>query len=84
VWRFASPANLAAFEANPTAYAPQFGGYCALGVSEGVAVGGDPHNFAILDGRLYLASTPEGLARLVSEAARRVELARRHWPAIRR
>ena len=28
-WRFASKDDLDVFKANPTAYAPQFGGYCA-------------------------------------------------------
>lgn len=28
-WRFSSAENAALFEANPEAYAPQYGGYCA-------------------------------------------------------
>lgn len=28
-WRFADPANAETFAADPTAHAPQFGGYCA-------------------------------------------------------
>ncbi len=31
-WRFASAENLAAFKADPEAFAPQFGGYCAWAV----------------------------------------------------
>src|ERR1700752_5341698 len=34
-WRFASAESKARFQANPTAYAPQFGGYCAWAVSQG-------------------------------------------------
>lgn len=84
VWRFASAANLSAFEGNPTAYAPQFGGYCAWGMSEGLALPGDPAAFAVVDGRLYLAHDAEMLGRLLAEPARRIEAARRHWPELRR
>jgi YHS domain-containing protein len=34
-FHFASAANLAKFKANPAAYAPQYGGYCAWAVSQG-------------------------------------------------
>ena len=33
-WRFASKENLDAFRANPAAYAPQYGGYCAWAVAK--------------------------------------------------
>ncbi len=84
VWRFASPANLAAFESNPTAYAPQFGGYCAYAMSQGMALSGDPTAFAVLDGRLYLAHNPEILRQLASDPARVIDMARRFWPELRR
>ena len=53
-WRFSSAENLAAFEADPTAYAPQYGGYCAFGTSQGHLVPGDPAAWKIVDRRLYL------------------------------
>src|SRR5687767_13781579 len=34
-WRFASEESKARFQADPTAYAPEFGGYCAWAVSQG-------------------------------------------------
>ena len=34
-WQFSSEDNKAAFVADPTAYAPQYGGYCAFAVSKG-------------------------------------------------
>ncbi|MDA0963375.1 MAG: YHS domain-containing (seleno)protein, partial [Proteobacteria bacterium] len=40
VWRFASEDHRAAFEMNPKAYAPQYGGYCALSVSRGEIASG--------------------------------------------
>jgi YHS domain-containing protein len=35
IYRFATAENKAAFEADPAAYEPAFGGYCAYGVSVG-------------------------------------------------
>ena len=34
-WRFADQASTDAFAVNPTAYEPQFGGYCACAASQG-------------------------------------------------
>ncbi|MFD1341963.1 YHS domain-containing (seleno)protein [Litorisediminicola beolgyonensis] len=53
-WRFASEANRDAFIANPTAYAPQFGGYCAWAVAEGYTASTVPDAWRIVDGKLYL------------------------------
>jgi len=53
-YRFASQANLDAFNANPAKYAPVYGGYCAYGVSVGAKFDGDPRYWKIVGGRLYL------------------------------
>jgi YHS domain-containing protein len=53
-WRFASRENLEAFRADPEAYAPQFGGYCAYGVARGYIVKGEPEVWKVVDGKLYL------------------------------
>jgi YHS domain-containing protein len=53
-WRFASPAHLDQFKADPTRYAPQFGGYCAWAVSQGYTASTDPQAWKIVDGKLYL------------------------------
>src|SRR5215217_2067805 len=34
-WYFSSKENLVLFKTNPEQYAPQYGGYCAYGLSEG-------------------------------------------------
>lgn len=53
-WKFANQANLDAFKANPTKYAPQYGGYCAYGVANDNLVSIEPDKFTIIDGKLYL------------------------------
>src|SRR5258705_3860106 len=41
-WRFSSAKNRDAFKAEPEKYAPQYGGYCAFGTSQGHLGPGDP------------------------------------------
>ena len=53
-WKFASQAHLDTFKATPEKYAPQYGGYCAYGVSQDNLVSIEPDKFKVLDGKLYL------------------------------
>ncbi len=53
-WRFATAQNRAAFEADPTAYAPQYGGYCAYAVARNYTAKTEPDAWHIEDGKLYL------------------------------
>lgn len=52
-YRFVSQANKEKFEKNPERYVPQYGGYCAFGVSVGAKFDGDPRLFKVVDGKLY-------------------------------
>jgi len=54
VWRFASAAHKALFEADPERYLPAYGGFCAYGTSRGYLVKIEPEAWSIVDGRLYL------------------------------
>ena len=53
-WKFSSQANLDLFKSNPEKYAPQYGGYCAYGVTQGSLVKVEPEQFTLRDGKLYL------------------------------
>lgn len=53
-WNFSSQKNLDAFKLSPEKYAPQFGGYCAYGVSDNHKSPTDPDAWTIVDGKLYL------------------------------
>jgi hypothetical protein len=68
-WRFASEANRAAFEANPPAFAPRFGGYDAEAVSRGRIVDTDPALFVVRDDRLYLFRSDANRARFLADPA---------------
>ncbi len=59
-WYFASAEHRDLFVANPIKYAPQYGGYCAMAMSDG-EVGADVQpetGWRILDGKLYLFAPP--------------------------
>lgn len=54
-WRFITVRNRDDFAANPEAFAPQYGGFCAWAVAaKGELFSTDPENWAIVDGRLFL------------------------------
>lgn len=53
-WRFVSAENRDLFEADPDAYAPQYGGHCAYAASRGYFADADPVAWRIHNGKLYL------------------------------
>ncbi|MCK9193064.1 MAG: YHS domain-containing protein [Nevskia sp.] len=53
-WKFASQEHLDKFKAEPEKYAPQYGGYCAFGTSQGHLAPTSPAAWTISDGKLYL------------------------------
>jgi YHS domain-containing protein len=53
-WHFTSTEHRDDFVANPKKYAPQYGGYCALGMAHGGGVPTNPEAWTIYDGKLYL------------------------------
>ena len=54
-WLFATHADRALFIAHPEQYAPQWGGYCAVGISDGhVSKHVVKGSFDVQDGKLYL------------------------------
>lgn len=53
-YRFASEEHKATFDADPEAYLPQYGGYCAFGAAMGFKFDGDPNYWRIVDGELFL------------------------------
>jgi len=53
-WRFSSQENKELFVADPAAYAPQYGGYCAFAMANDNIAPIDPEAFTIVDGKLYL------------------------------
>jgi YHS domain-containing protein len=54
-YHFSSVENKEAFKKNPSAYEPQYGGWCAYAMGKnGEKVSVDPETFKIINGKLYL------------------------------
>ena len=54
IYQFSSAKNRDLFRSAPERYAPQFGGYCAMGVALEKKLDTDPLAYKIVDGKLYL------------------------------
>ena len=81
-FRFANQENLERFSADPEAYVPQYGGYCAWAVAQGSLSKGDPRYWAIVGGKLYL-NYDEGVQALWDrDRAGLIETADANWPEI--
>jgi YHS domain-containing protein len=53
IWYFSSPQNADSFKLNPEKYAPQYGGYCAYGCSNGYKAPTQANTWTILNNKLY-------------------------------
>ena len=81
-YRFSSAENRDLFSANPDAYAPQYGGYCAFGTAMGRKFDGDPHAWHIADNKLYLNLNKKIQARWKKDVPGFVKGADNNWPII--
>jgi YHS domain-containing protein len=80
---FTSAANKADFDKDPAKYVPQYGGFCAYGVVNGVLfeiVG--PDAFVVYKGKLYLGGTQEALRSFKNEIDSNIEKADSNWRRI--
>lgn len=81
-WYFSSDDNKKSFVENPEKYAPQYGGYCAYGVSESHKSPTDPLAFTIENNKLYLNYSIKVKEFWMKQQAQRIEKANELWPAL--
>ena len=82
-WLFSSEANLKKFEANPAKYAPQYGGWCATGVSFGLKIPIQPEQWKIVDGKLYLNAHAGAQRHFLKDPKASIARANENWPDIK-
>lgn len=82
-WYFSSQANLDLFKANPEKYAPQYGGYCAYGLSNGYKASTDADAWTIENGKLYLNYNTQVRETWSKEKKERIEKADKNWPQVK-
>lgn len=82
-WHFASAENRAAFEADPSKYAPQYGGYCAWAVGARNSLAPtEPDQWAIVDDKLYLNFNASVQERWREDIPGFIEKANKNWPSL--
>jgi enamine deaminase RidA (YjgF/YER057c/UK114 family) len=85
-WRFASSAHRDLFSRDPERYAPQYDGYCAMGVAAGEAGHKDtvdPEAWAIVDGKLYLTHRRQAMDAWRQNPAEYIKKADADWAAVK-
>ncbi|MBC7005397.1 YHS domain-containing protein [Photobacterium sp. BZF1] len=82
-YHFASKDNQERFEANPTEYAPQYGGYCAFGVAMNKKFDTDPEAWKVVDGKLYLNLDKSVQKRWLEDTAGYIVSADSNWTNIK-
>jgi hypothetical protein len=78
-WHFANAEHRDMFAEDPLSYAPRFGGFCSGGMTLGVMAPADPEAWAIVDGKLYLASSGGALERFTGNLVANIPKAEGNW-----
>ena len=79
IWRFASAAARDRFAADPEAFAPAYGGWCAWAMSENRLAPGDPRVWRIVDGRLFFNCSPEAQRRWEADLQANIARGDANW-----
>lgn len=82
-YQFANSANQAAFKANPTKYAPAFGGFCAMGVVMDKKLDIDPQLWRVVDGKLYLNVHKPAQTRWLEDITGNIKKGEENWSRIK-
>jgi YHS domain-containing protein len=82
-WLFTSKENLDMFTGMPEKYAPQYGGYCAYGTSEGHKAPTEADTWTIVNGKLYFNYNKQVKQMWMKDQAHRIELADQKWPEVK-
>lgn len=78
-FRFASAEHKALFDAAPTRYLPQYGGFCANGIVYGIPWGGDADTWLMVDGKLYIFGGAGSKAAFELDVPANLKLAQKYW-----
>lgn len=83
IYHFSSEANRDTFKANPSKYAPQYGGFCAYGAAIGAKFPIDPTVFSVIDDKLYVNNSANVSKLWNAKQAKAITLADTKWSKIR-
>lgn len=83
IYQFSSQENRDLFKSDPAKYAPQFGGYCAMGVAMERKFDVDPTAFKIVDNKLYLNLNSAVQQKWLTDVDGYIETADGNWGDIK-
>ncbi|XPF94523.1 YHS domain-containing (seleno)protein [Colwellia sp. RE-S-Sl-9] len=83
IYRFSSEENRDTFKSSPEKYAPQYGGYCAFGVSMEKKFDTDPLAWKIVDNKLYLNLNKSVQKKWLTDVSGYLNTANENWPEIK-
>lgn len=79
-WSFSSRANMDLFQTNPSAFMPQYGGYCAWAMAHGKLAKGSPESWHVRDGKLYFNYNNRIHEQWVRDIPGFLQKANQYWP----
>lgn len=82
-WLFSSNQNLERFKADPGRFAPQYGGFCAFGTSDGHKAPTQPDAWTIVGDKLYLNYNKDVKAQWLKDTADYIKKANQNWPKVK-
>ena len=83
IYQFSSAENRNKFRANPEYYAPQYGGFCAMGVALEKKLTVDPTAWYIENNKLYLNLNKAVQKKWLTDVPGYVETSEHNWPEIK-
>lgn len=83
IYIFKNAEHRAAFISDPERYAPQYDGFCAMTVSNGVKAEADPDAWLVVDGKLFVFRSKAGVAAFTKDSQASTSRADSHWRSIK-
>jgi YHS domain-containing protein len=83
-WYFSKQENLDLFKADPIAYAPQYGGYCAYGTASGHKASTQPETWTIVNNKLYFNYNTNVQKLWNKNQKGLIDQADKNWPKVKK
>lgn len=82
-WLFSSRENFEAFKGSPEKYAPQYGGYCAYGLSQGHKAPTETGTWTVTNDKLYFNYNSKVKELWIKDQQSLIQVADEKWPKIK-
>ncbi len=82
-WLFSSREHLDLFKSDPERYLPQFGGWCAYGVSQNYKAPTEPDAWTIVNDKLYLNYNKKVRKMWLQDRDARIHTAEQNWTELK-